>query len=275
MEIKKVIADKYYKENYIQIDGIVYSFSSALSKFFNNDKTLVNEWNNKDFVNISYNKMASKEELIKIVNKERNAIFKNLKIKEIKNNEEKIITLVKYIVENITYHEPTMEELKFDLSKHSITKIEERELNTNFMVQSIYKVLKENKGVCSHISYAFNFLLNELNIPSKVLHITYEENGEKAFHALNIFKLNKENIFIDLTEIYFVYHNLKKSSHSKDKQMLLLDNHIRTLGFIKSEEEFDTRYKNAELVSVDYSVEKPVFTSEILVPKTKEMEKGL
>jgi len=272
MEIKKVITDKYYKENYIQIDGIVYSFSSALSKFFNNDETLIKEQNHKDFININYSKMASKEQLIKTVNEERNVIFENLKIKEIKNTKEKIIALVKYIIENITYHEPTMEELKFSVSKYGISKEEERELNTNFMVQSIYKVLKENKGVCSHISYAFNFLLNELNIPSKVLHITYDENGEKTSHALNIFKLNKENIFIDLTEIYFVHHNLQKSSHSKDKQILLLDNHIRTLGFIKTEEEFDRRYKNAELVSVDYSIEKPVFTSEILTPKMYEIE---
>ena len=219
--------------------------------------------------------MASKEKLVEIIKQERNAIFENLKIKEIKGSKEKIIALVKYIANNITYHEPTMEELKFSFSKNTITKKEECEIKTKFIVQSIYKVLKENKGVCSHISYTFNFLLNEINIPSKVLHITYEENGAKTFHALNIFKLNNENIFIDLTEIYFVYHKLSQSSHNKEKQMLLLDNHIRTLGFIKSEEEFVGRYKNANLVSVDYSIEKPNFTSEILILKPFELEKGL
>lgn len=122
-QIKKVFADKEYKNNYIFINGNIYSVATAVRMYPKSKERLfdvIRESDDSNTVFLDYEPLPETDEMLfKIINK-REEIIENLNIDNIKaKSKEKIKAglLYDYIVKNIRHDATCEEEIEINYSE--------------------------------------------------------------------------------------------------------------------------------------------------------------
>jgi hypothetical protein len=144
---------------------------------------------------------------------------------------------------------------------NKVDKLKLEKAQDKYALQSTYKALIEKRGVCSDFSYAFNFLLNALEVKSEVLHIRYEANGKTNYHALNAIQgANQKYYYCDILEGFhanIMYQKNNKINNTLKKELLL-----KHLFFTKVD--YPHLYQNATLRYYDHMEETPAFKVALL-----------
>lgn len=314
MQIKRLTADKKYKETYFEIIGNVYKLNHALEYFCENKEAILKQ--NESFKpaktpDLVFKALPSDEVLLQKIKQKRLEIYKQLGItKENKKAPQNIKKLAFYLMNNIRYYEPIKEEVKntfnnmyqteFERMEKKLTSAEQKyeqaatewqkdksnmellhkkqvyeniydkqinrfysyclaqkdELirsNTKYALQSIYKALLENRGVCSDFSLTYSYLLSGIGVKSKILHINYDTKWGTKQHAINLVEeTNDKHYFFDILEGYY------NQFFTNDVESNLQESYITREMFF-NKEQYNLKYKDAQLRYFEEILEKPKF----------------
>lgn len=115
------------------------------------------------------------------------------------------------------------------------------------LINSIYKILVEKRGVCGNIAYTYNYLLKGLGIDNYILSIKIKDGKAEYFHGLNIIKTRQNGkdayYAADLTYGNSAIKKYDKTIFDKSKYYLQ--------GFYLTKEDLVRLFNNYEIIHLE------------------------